>query len=323
MPTSVIARLARSTACFTGESHEPLLQRLQAAPFGAAPIPEATLEQACLEREVFSVVAWPKHIALHPWAGIQSVIPAPEHLSVVFEGDHVASHAAVLLPRVVKYKEVRGVPGLRVDGWSAGALNLRVLGSSAALSVKGISASAWQEAVDLLGAAVEEADGERRATRGALRAGGSAWLTSGVLRRLPLFTSIGMPVYFTSWPSNLGVEHERWCFDLDHRPRGTDCEHHAFLKALSDGEFGLPLKPVHVACHVDKLGHGSCWIDLGSTDGRPGRLNLRFNRQDGKAMERWSRHFPAFTQARERLWGAADHEPLAAPHRAHDGLLSP
>ncbi|WP_034087933.1 hypothetical protein [Streptacidiphilus albus] len=328
MPRDISARLARAVSCYTGEAHESLRARIQAAPPDSALIPEPTQEQACLERQIFHTLAWPDDMALYPW-GIKRVVPTIHGLTLELEGDHVAPHAAKLLPRIDEYEEVRGVPGLRVEKWVDEQLQLHVLGTSAAVTLTGLSRGAWETAVkNMSGIAREEGEtmcdrvcsgalteGEWWFARGMLQtAAPVAWVTSGLLRRIALFNTIGMPIYFTSW-RGWGGGDELWCFDLDHQPRGDGCEHHSFLRALTDETFGLPLTVLDMRCGVDKPWHGSCSLDVGSSSGRPGQMNFRFNRRKGERVERWAQWHPEFMEAKQQMWGSPTRQPLASLFR--------
>ncbi|MFJ6621195.1 hypothetical protein ACIQOW_26940 [Kitasatospora sp. NPDC091335] len=313
MPRDNVSRLTRVVRAYTGESHQRLRERIEGTPRGQSLIPAArSALQRRLERRAFFTLAWPDELTIYPF-GVKSVIPAPDSITLNFEGDHVADHAVQLLPWT-RDTEIGGVPGLRVCRTSASGIDLVVAGTSATINVTGISRHAWEQAesarISWLADAGEEmchitsphlqTAQERLFERYLATDDHSAWLSSGLLRRIGLFSRIEVPLHFSAW-RNPGQHGEQWCFDMDYHPLNGGCQHEAFLSRLTDPMFGLPLTVVRRHCTGDYSWGAQCSIDAKGM-GQPGEVNLRFNRRTAERTMAWQDMSPAVMAAKQLVW---------------------
>lgn len=157
MKTTAIERRAEALRLYTGLPWQSARRRVEAAAPGSLLIPQPDADQLLLEARVMAALAWRRITTLHPW-GIEYVDPRSDRLLIRFEADLVERHdpdatqaldlAELLLPRADEYGDIKGVPGARtyIEG---GQVVLRVLDTSASVTLLGLDPDEWLRAVDV------------------------------------------------------------------------------------------------------------------------------------------------------------------------------
>lgn len=331
MHRDVISRRSAVLADCTGLSHAQARRHLETAPPHAALLPTATPAQALLERWILASLARPINGRLYPW-GIRSVQPFAEHLVLQLEGDHVATEAVEsLLPRLDKHDSVHGVPGLRVGNATREGATLWLAGSPATVTLRGIRPSVWHRAVQ-----TEEDDavlaGERLCHRDAewstaertwltdvellgeradIPIAATAWLFSGLLRRIGLLRSLGVPVSADAWTKPVDSVADYLVVELimEEVPLDAPRHHERFIELLTGPDIGMPLQVERRSCRcpAEDL-PSSCTFDLVASNGAAGRLQLRIRRFPAlsgpeETAARWEAWRPLRALGREDMAG--------------------
>ncbi|MFD5522015.1 hypothetical protein [Streptomyces sp. NPDC127066] len=127
------------------------------------------------------------------------------------------------------------------------------------------------------------------------RASDTAWLASGVLRRVGLWRTLGVPLSTTSW-TNPMKPGEQWIIDHIHHARPQADRHDAFIQLLTAPGWGLPVEASDTWCSCT-LGDAGCQVTFTSPAGLPGELQMRFSRRTDPCT--WQDVSPEEHQARE------------------------
>lgn len=310
MKSTVIERRAHILKLYTGMPWQSALRRVRESAPKTPLIPAAPSQQAFLEAQLLRALAWPLITTLHPW-GIRYVDPREDGLRINFENhpvnrQHVGQSMArelvrSLVPYLRSSTEITGIPGLRATV-EARHVVLRTLGSPASVVLGGVTAKDWQAAI--------EAESHDAAVAGyfpchrdrpmswhsAERAHAyegrqaSTWLASGLLRRIGILRTAGVPLSTTAWTNPAPGGGEEWIVDHIHAPQhGMPGYHHATTNLFTDPEWGLPLTVTrdHCTCEMNDgdAAPSACCVQLASVD-RPGELQLRYTRRQGTALQR-------------------------------------
>ena len=226
--------------------------------------------------------------------------------------------AEVLLPRVDEYGDVQGVPGARthIEG---GQVVLRLLDSSASVTLLGLDPDEWLRAVDiqdqrtgLYGLTPCHRDLPARwhpAERPYRRPGrqgtaGSAWLTSGLLRRVGLIRTLGVPLAVTGW---LGRSErgggERWIIDPTFAEGHGAAGHRRLMALLAAPGWGLPVAALdeHCNCPLPPGYSDQCTTITAGLAEWPGVLEVRAIQRRGDRLKWIQEHEPALYAARQQL----------------------
>ncbi|CAM5294716.1 hypothetical protein GCM10010329_80470 [Streptomyces spiroverticillatus] len=308
-----INRRAMQLRLYTGIPWTGCLQRVRAASSRTRLISElSSTEQTLLEGLVMSTLAWRKISTLHPW-GITHVDPQPDRLVICMEGDVVQQWnpsrteakdlVEALLPRSYDRALESGIAGVRAQV-EKDKVVLRSLQSPAQVVLDGIEPLRWTQAVKEVEA--ESADcGLTSWSRAApdswyatersqmTRAWTSAWLYSGVPRRVGLVRTLGIPLLVTGWENPASTAGSRLVLDPHHPALGAPRSaanaqgHRRFARLLADPEWGLPLSVLDEDCHCRPDGSSDqCTTILCSSLGWPGELEVRTIQRHGERLER-------------------------------------
>ncbi|MEV3858120.1 hypothetical protein AB0J38_27790 [Streptomyces sp. NPDC050095] len=342
MKRNAIDRRAQKLTWATGLPWTTARKRVGAMAPNETLIAEATPEQALLECHFLHAIARPTFTTVRPW-GIETVDGSSDRLIVHFEdhhqhrGDRAEStvHGLVraVLPHGGEPGDVHGLPGARL-GVEDGVVVLRRIGLDAAIQLDGFALADWQAAVDAVTQEVrhcgmapcqEESPADwHAAERAYLRnptnawyenlLATSAWLPSGLLRRVPLLRTIGVPLGTTAWtdadPDGPG---ELWKVDQEHVAVKNGVSHHRpFVALLTDPEAGMPLTVEEASCRCGTGRCDDCRVYLRGTGHRPGRLEIRSTRRQGLWLET--------AQQDAQTWGLRQRLFRAVPTKVSSGL---
>ncbi|MGW6773594.1 hypothetical protein ACWGBX_24670 [Streptomyces sp. NPDC055037] len=260
MPKTTLARLARQRMIYTNETFEQAYQALAALPDGTSPLPAAgSRDQEDFESGIFLKLHRGGDYRELPF-GIRSTVPDAHTLRLTVESERQAElMLTFLLPVHEPEGEVGGVRGLRIRNHSGDGIELHQPGRSCSLWMTGLPEPAWHriEAEHLLYVTeigckpcwrypdwteeelLHEATWGSDSWTARFREGG--WLTSGLLRRLPLFHTVAVPQAVSAWLA-LGPGTAHWKMELDHLP-ASSYRIDQMLGALTHPVFGLPLAP--------------------------------------------------------------------------------
>ncbi|MFJ9979395.1 hypothetical protein [Streptomyces cyaneofuscatus] len=312
MKSTRLERRAEKLQLATGVTWTEALKRVKSLPPDSRLIPEAHASQALLECYVLSGLAWPMVETRNPW-GIQSAHARTDSLTLTFENDvaqlvdsesMAKELVRALVPCFDEHGEVRGIPGARFTTDNDG-IHIRRMGLPGSLTIFGIPAEEWATAL-VLQRYENEGDGKRfchdshphrwhrreapfrqPTTRTTLsrhhyRKKPSAWLASGLLRRAPLFRTIGVPLSTTAWTNLTDDGGSEWIIEYINEPvTDAPCYHQGFTNLLTDPECGLPVVGTHLDCSCDQPpeSYWGCRFYGRSTAGQPGALQVRFSRR--------------------------------------------
>ncbi|MFI8219938.1 hypothetical protein [Streptomyces sp. NPDC085932] len=216
-PGTLEAELLR---LYTGLSWQSARRRVEAAAPEPPLIPQPNADQLLLEDRVMAALAWRRITTVHP-SGIEYVDPRSDRLLIRFEADPVERPAQnetqaldlteALLPRADEYGDIMGVTGARTHV-EDGQVVLRVPDTSASVILSGLDPEEWLRAADVqdqrLGTYGMTPCHRDRLARwhpaerpyrrpGRRGTAASAWLTSGLLRRVGLIRTLGVPLAAT------------------------------------------------------------------------------------------------------------------------------
>ncbi|MFD6434347.1 hypothetical protein [Streptomyces venezuelae] len=309
MKSTRLERRAEKLRLATGSSWADALKRVRTLVPGAPLIPEAHPAQALLESYFLAGLAWPNIETRSSW-GIRSTEAHTNSLVLTFENDvtqHVGGETMAkelvrtLLPCSDEHSWVRGIPGARftVD---VGGIHIRRIDLEGSLRILGIPARDWNSAMNLQ-RHEDESDGKRfchelsphrwhpsemlfRKPDTSTVLGKhhyqkqpSAWLASGLLRRAPLFRTIGVPLGTTAWTNLTKDGGTEWIIAYINEPVAeAACYHQGFANLLTDPECGLPIVGTDLDCYCGSPAafYCGCRLYARSSIGQPGALQVRF-----------------------------------------------
>ncbi|MFV8133212.1 hypothetical protein [Streptomyces syringium] len=320
MAKTALTRDAELLALYTGLPYQKALGIAGDVRRREPLIPHPSPQQELLERGLLREIAWPSNNPVRPW-GIVYVHPQRDQLTVRFEGDTMAGELArALPPRADEYGEVHGIPGARFSPPTDQGITMTLLGTQAKVQITGIRPDAWKAALKAEEKETHRCDwvscyrkspnywtDEERADvqgRGALlmarseRTASSAWLASGLLRRVGLWRTVGVPLSTTSWVNPAG-RGEQWIIDHIHEPQDAPGDHDRFARLLTAPHWGMPLKLEDRWCTCHQSHAEQCVLTMTSTDGGAGELQLRFPRRSDQ--NHWSQHVLDGYQAKTRV----------------------
>ncbi|MFE7111136.1 hypothetical protein ACFU98_46025 [Streptomyces sp. NPDC057575] len=327
MKTTVIERRAELLRLYTGLPWQSALRRVKAAAPGSLLIPQPDADQLLLEARVMAALAWRQITTLHPW-GIEYVDPRSDRLLIRVEGDQVERRdldvtqaldlAKVLMPRADEYGDIEGVPGARTH-IEDGQVVLRVLDTSASVTLLGLDPDEWLRAVDSqdqkmgtegmtpchrdLPARWHPAERPYRRP-GRQAAAVSAWLTSGLLRRVGLMRTLGVPLAVTGW---LGHQErdggERWVIDPMFAEGHGAIGHRRLMALLAAPGWGLPVIALdeHCNCHLPPGYSDQCTTVAACMVERRGVLEVRAIQRHGDRLKWFQERSPAIYAAQQQL----------------------
>ncbi|NUU21785.1 MAG: hypothetical protein HOV68_09765 [Streptomycetaceae bacterium] len=319
MPHDNLARRARHHALLTGRRHGPSLAAARQLAPETPLVATASPAQALLEGRVFDKLRWPSTSTIFPFGIAWVDATRPDTSTIALEGDRmVAEVVTKLLPSQRRgSQDGSGLAGVRVDRIDE-HVHLRTVDGSARLRLTGFDPALWQHhtaaqrelilaergrwytAPDTLEPG--ERAHHRRTAHGRRDWDAVAWMTSALLRRVGLFTTVGLPLWTTAWSSGIGGQ-VRYCIEMMYGP-GTDPRHDQFVERLTDPVHGLPMDVERTHCARHRMGR-YCTVDLITSDGRPGALNLRFREQTTDFMASFAVGSPREYQEIQRRWGNA------------------
>lgn len=323
MKATVIERRAELLRLYTGMSWQAALRRVEAAAPGSPLIPQPNSDQLLLEAGVLAALAWRQISTLHPW-GIEYVDPRSDSLLLRFEADLVERRdsgetqaldlAEVLLPRADEYGDIKGVPGAR-SHVENGQVVLRVVDTSASVTLLGLDPDEWLRAVDVqdqqmgvygmtpchrdLPTRWHPAERPHRRDTAV-----SAWLTSGLLRRVGLIRTLGVPLAVTGW---MGRHErggaERWIIDPEFAEGHGATGHRRLMALLAAPGWGLPVTPLdeHCNCLLPPGYSDQCTTITVDRAERPGVLEVRAIQRRGERLKWIQEHRPAIYAAQQQL----------------------
>ncbi|MGW6310478.1 hypothetical protein [Streptomyces niveus] len=315
MKSTRLERRAEKLQLATGVTWTDALKRVRSVRPGVPLIPEAHTSQAVLESYVLSGLAWPMVDTHNPW-GIRSVEARTDSLALTFENDIVQPDDSesmarelvrALVPCSDKHGEVHGIPGVRFTA-DDGGIHFQRIGLPGSLTVLGVPPEEWDTAL-VLQRRENESDGKRfchdgsphRWDRGEaafrapttrtvlgrhhFRKRPSAWLASGLLRRAPLFRTIGVPLSTTAWTNLTDDGGSEWIIEYINEPLAdAPCYHQGFTDLLTDPECGLTVTGTipECSCNLASESYFGCRFYARSSIGQPGALQVRFSRRSGE-----------------------------------------
>jgi hypothetical protein len=347
MKTSVIERRAELLRLYTGLPWQSARRRVEAAEPGSLLIPQPDADQLLLEARVMAALAWRRITTVHPW-GIEYVDPRSDRLLIRFEAHPVERPAPnetqaldlaeALLPRADEYGDIMGVPGARTHV-EDGQVVLRVPDTSASVILSGLDPEEWLRA-----AAVQDQrmgtygmtpchrdlparwhPAERPHRRPGRRGtAASAWLTSGLLRRVGLIRTLGVPLAVTGWLGHHERDGgERWIIDPTFAEGHRATGHRRLMALLAAPGWGLPVTPWdnHCNCHLPPEYSDQCTTITAGTAGRRGALEVRTIHRSGERLKRIQQQRPTIYAAKQQL--ALPVPAWVDTWLAHSGSLSP
>jgi hypothetical protein len=247
---------------YTGEPH-PIARRAVIEDQQALPA-AGTRDQLLLEASVaFQLLALPARLVPTFPFGIRSTSPRPHTLHLMVESKEQGQELLqLLLPCDEPGSDLRGIAGVRVRRITPVGMELHQPGRATSLWLTGLRKAQWHRAVSATASnarswgqqplwrsdqwSARERDWDRESWSGAwgahLEAG--AWLSSGLLRRLPLLHTISAASTVSAYRA-LPTDELRWHVELDH-PIGVPWLTESLVQALTDPRFGLPVTaPAH------------------------------------------------------------------------------
>jgi hypothetical protein len=327
MKTTAIERRAELLRLYTGLPWQSARRRVEAAAPGSLLIPQPDADQLLLEARVMAALAWRRIATLHPW-GIEYVDPRSDRLLIRFEADpderphsdetQALELAEALLPRADEHGDIKGVPGARTH-IERGQVVLRVLDTSASVTLLGLDPGEWLRAVDVqdqrmgtYGMTPCHRDLPTRwhpAERPHRRPGRqgtvvSAWLTSGLLRRIGLIRTLGVPLAVTGWLGHHERDGgERWIIDPMFAEGAGATGHRRLMALLAAPDWGLPITPLddHCHCHLPPGYSDQCTTIAAGLAELPGALEVRAIQRRGDRLKRIQEHRPAIYAAQQEL----------------------
>ncbi|MGW3163322.1 hypothetical protein ACWC9Q_10605 [Streptomyces sp. NPDC001142] len=321
MKSTKLERRAQKLQLATGIEWSDALKRVRKIAPSAPVIPEARRSQAVLENQFLTRFAWPSTDPRNPW-GISSTICEPDSLTLTIEeqngeaGDDEESVTQNIVrevvPRYDEYGEVHGVPGLRFVTEPSG-ITIRRIGVPGSITLVGIDPEDWCTAIDLERRSEKDDElflchdrspeqwhpterpyrdskTDTRLSRYHRGRDSSAWLASGLLRRVPLLRTVGVPLSTTSWTNPADDGGRTWIIDFIHAPKEPAPLHHrGYINLLTDPDCGLPIRctSLQCSCAVSPRPSWDCRFNAVSTTGDLGALQVRFTSRVGAGLDRY------------------------------------
>ncbi|GAA0444219.1 hypothetical protein ACFQ2B_00360 [Streptomyces stramineus] len=323
---SILTQQARYRSRCTGRGHQSEHQFLSTNR-PASPIAKVTHEQALLEAALFERIDGIFDYCAHP-AGIQWVDPRTDHLTVCLDPylgrpDRplpLHSLAGLLPTHYIGTEETPegpgGVPGLRLLSIDEHGLHLGMIGSSASATLTGPTPDLWRTLLDehrswcrenelaplWNTAGLSEPETSYRAEHPHWHSilADSAWLGSGLLRRIGLFHTAVSPFCLRYWFD--GVD---WKFELKYE-HGVALDHDELVALLTHPSWGLPLR-VHYRhcecrpCDCDGGRERICWIELAPHGQRRGGISFRF-RSTARGRDHTAVHAKLVSSGAPKPW---------------------
>ncbi|MFI6370019.1 hypothetical protein [Streptomyces sp. NPDC050546] len=327
MKTTAIERRAELLRLYTGLPWQSARRRVEAAEPGSLLIPQPDADQLLLEARVMAALAWRRITTVHPW-GIEYVDPRADRLLIRFEADpaerpapnetQALDLAEALLPRADEYGDIMGVPGARTHV-EDGQVVLRVPDTSASVILSGLDPEEWLRAADVqdqrlgtYGMTPCHRDQPARwhpAERPYRRPGrrgtaASAWLTSGLLRRVGLIRTLGVPLAVTGWLGHHERDGcERWIIDPTFAEGHGATGHRRLMALLAAPGWGLPVTLLdnHCNCHLPPEYSDQCTSIIAGAAGQRGALEVRTIRGSGDRLKWIQQHRPMIYAAKQQL----------------------
>lgn len=327
MKSTAIERRAELLRLYTGMPWQSARRRVEATTPGSPVIPQPDADQLLLEARVMAAPAWRRITTLHPW-GIEYVDPRPDRLLIRFEADPAGRRypaetqaldlAEVLLPRADEYGDIRGVPGGRTH-IEDGQVVLRVLDTSASVTLLGLDPEDGLRAVDVQDQQASTYGmtschrgrpmrwhSTERPYRRPVRQGWamSAWLTSGLLRRVGSFRTLGVPLCVTGWVGHHESDGgERWIIDPTFAEGHGAAGHRRLIALLAQPDWGLPIAPLdeHCNCHLPPGYSDQCTTLVAGLAEQAGVLEVRSIRRRGDRLKQLQEYGPELYASRKRL----------------------
>ncbi|WP_159046539.1 hypothetical protein [Streptomyces sp. XY413] len=197
---------------------------------------------------------------------------------------------------------------------------LRLLGTTASVTLLGLDLDEWRRAVATQDQRMStwgmtpchqgRTDRLHPAERPYLRPGhrgaaASDWLTSGLLRRTGLVRALGIPLAVTGWlNSRARGGGERWIIDPTFAEGHGAAGHRRLAALLSAPEWGLPVTVVDKDsdCHLPPGYTDQCTTTVASARAdRPGALEVRTIHRRGDRLGRIRQDRPTVYAAQEEL----------------------
>jgi len=297
---SALTQKARYRSHCTGIGHQTSLQQLASAA-NQHPVPDADRDQARLEAEIFERLGGTIDYCAHP-AGVASVFPTTDHIAVSVDLKLGARHRLpehclqALLPTqyngIEKVEGPGGCMGVRLRGIDAGGLHLSLAGTDAHLSLTGPTPQQWRSLLDdhhtwcrdhkLV--PLWDADELTRPERDYMATdptwwkerAETAWVASGLLRRIALLHTVTKPFGVSYWRHGLG-----WKFEMNYE-HGVTVDHDAVIDHLAHPKWGMALQVERdfcacKPCNCDGGSERSCWFTLDPKGGH-GEVAIHFRR---------------------------------------------
>ncbi|GAA5705635.1 hypothetical protein AQJ43_36345 [Streptomyces avermitilis] len=298
---NALTQKARYRSRCTGIGHQACTQQHTTAE-GQHPVPDSGPDQARLEAQVFEHLGGTIDYCAHP-AGIAHVIPTGTHLTVALDpklgpNHRLSQHCLeALLPTIYTGTDEDpegpgSAVGVRLRGIDADGLHLGLADTNARVTLAGPSQAEWTTALANHRARCREShliplwdtpglsEPERRYLDGDpawwKEQADTAWLASGLLRRIALFHTVTKPYCVRYWRHGLG-----WRFELRYE-HGLTVEHNTLIASLTHPKWGMPLqvKRDHCSCKpcaCDGGAERNCWFTLEMPDGQ-GEVGMHFRR---------------------------------------------
>ncbi|MFD9908763.1 hypothetical protein [Streptomyces sp. NPDC059063] len=282
---------------YTGETFQQARWAVERLARGAAPIPTPhSTAQERLEARVFLNLLEQRDSYTRYPLGVEAVQPALDGITLRVESvERAAEILFALLPAHAAGEEVHGLPGLRIVNRLQSAIELQVLNQPTRLRLRGLPASLWHRAEQLMLAkwidsgtvqlcwrtapktwtpaerahmAAWEDDSDpfiRMCLRG-------SWLGSALLRRVGLLHTVAN-TYFVDGYRGLGLNAMRWVMRSSHAPQHGPGAHH-LVAALLDPGYGVPLRLIGFRGDTDAR-HGSDQHFVLEDSAKTARIELR------------------------------------------------
>ncbi|MDX3488175.1 hypothetical protein [Streptomyces sp. ID05-18] len=254
---------------YTGESYQQALSSQQTERI-ALPIP-GRAQQRFEARMFGAVVDSGRDFNEHPF-GIRRIRPGQETVTLHLEStERAVNLLRFALPSYSEQDGRNGLEGAWIRRRTRHGIEIAGASGEASVWLTGLTTAEWTRAEVTV--AEEQADqGQHSLWQHPPRGGpepdfpqspteakqrrhwntylnGGAWCASALLRRVAIFhtvTTADLVTCIRAAPGIIGYEGMgpvRWAFELDRRPGLPDSQH-ALIEALTDPDFGLPLRRV-------------------------------------------------------------------------------
>ncbi|WP_172386654.1 hypothetical protein [Streptomyces sp. MNP-20] len=260
---------------YTGETFQQAHRAIKRLTTGAAPIPtpQSPAQERLEARVLLNLLEYRNLYTRYP-LGIEAVQPTPDGIALRVESvERAAEILFALLPAHAPGEEVHGLPGLRIVNRLQSAIELQVLNQPTQLRLRGLPASLWHRAEQIMLTKWIDPDAMQLCWRTAPKTWTSAerehmtvleddsepfirrclrgsWLGSALLRRAALFHTVAN-TYFVDGYRGLGLNAMRWVMRSSHAPQhGPGAQH--LVAALLDPVYGVPLRLIRFRGDTDE-----------------------------------------------------------------------